>query len=160
MHYTCFAFETTSYCIAQAGLELISLPPSIRIIGFVPPCLGFHFPLQSCDPEWTLRPKDMKGSPLWHKAKGRGNNPREKPPLTSPQPRERILATMRMVERMQMLWRRHLIQRGPGWGRPFIHQDRKNCSQKYRLPRMKARKAPTRCVAFWLVSWGKGGELK
>lgn len=67
---------------------------------------------------------------------------------------------MRMVVRLQKLRRRSLIQRGPGWGRPFVHQDRKNCSQKYRLPRMKARKAPTRCVGFWFFSWGMGGELK
>lgn len=71
-----------------------------------------------------------------------------------------IIATMRMVERLQRLRRRDLIQWGPGWGRPFTHQDRKNCSQKYRLPRMKARKAPAKCVGFWFLSWGKGGKLR
>lgn len=75
-------------------------------------------------------------------------------------PPRRILATMRMVEKLQRLRRRGLIQWGPGWGKPLVHQDRKSCNQKYRLPRMKARKAPARCVGFWFFSWGKGGELR
>lgn len=75
--------------------------------------------------------------------------------------RVRILATMRMVQRLQRPRRSGLIQGAPGWGRLFIHQKRKSCSQKYRLPTNKAKKAPVRCTGSWFFCWKeKGPELR
>lgn len=42
----------------------------------------------------------------------------------------RILVTMRMVHKLQRTKRSGPIQGAPGWGRFFIFQERKSCSQK------------------------------
>ena len=69
-------------------------------------------------------------------------------PIGEPPPlQRRILATSRMKQALQSTRRSGPIQGAPGWGRFFIRQERKSCSQKYKIPTKKARKAPVRCVA-------------
>lgn len=56
------------------------------------------------------------------------------------------MATSRTKQALQSTRRSGPIQGAPGWGRFFIRQERKSCSQKYKIPTKKARKAPVRCV--------------